>query len=490
MKGAKSLLSVGLALACAAATLSLAVRAQAQTLNQFDLNGQTGYEPYTTVTQATDGNFYGTTGFGGPNFEGNIFRVTPGGVITNIHNFCQEPNCADGWAGNWPPILASDGNLYGVTEGQTVDGVTYGQTLYRLTVDGEFTNLFSICSSGCSHPLGITLASDGNFYGVGGGGSSNNGTIFRVSLNGQYTVLHSFCVLPNCIDGNYALYPPIQGNDGNFYGTTLVGGSENTGVVYKITPSGTYTVIHNFCAFENGNCPGGTYPAAGLVQDADGNFVGATQSGGTGYNGVVFKITPAGQYSVIYNFDRASAYVGWSSAALTLGSDGNFYGVLGGGPSGSWDPDVSGGVYRLTPEGVYTLLYKFREGLGYGFNPLAPVIQGTDGNLYGTDAFGGIPAGYLTPDDGYGTAFQLTTGLSPLVETVPVAGAVGQSVIILGNGLTGSTSVKFNGVEAEFTVESDTYIKTTVPTGGTTGVVSVLTPSGTLNSNPQFAVSK
>ncbi len=334
---------LGLALACAAFTLSLAVCAQAQTVSQFNLDGQTGYEPYTTVTQATDGNFYGTTGFGGPNFEGNIFRMTPSGEITNIHNFCGLPNCADGWAGSWPPILAPDGNLYGVTSGQTVDGVTYGQTLYRLTVDGEFTNLFPICGSDCSYPLGITLARDGSFYGVsGGGGASDSGTIFRVSLTGQYTVLHSFCSLPNCTDGYYALYPPIQGNDGNFYGTTEVGGSENTGAVYRLTPSGTYTVIHNFCAYENNRCPEGTFPAAGLVQDAQGNFFGATQGGGSHSNGVVFKITPAGDYSVLYDFTYSSAFIGWNSAALTLASDGSLYGVLGGGPSGSWDPDVLG----------------------------------------------------------------------------------------------------------------------------------------------------
>jgi uncharacterized protein (TIGR03437 family) len=92
--------------------------------------------------------------------------------------------------------------------------------------------------------------------------------------------------------------------------------------------------------------------------------------------------------------------------------------------------------------------------------------------------------------NGYGTIFTLSNGLSPLVETVPVAGPVGQTVLILGNRLTGTTSVTFNGAEAAFTVESDTYIKARVPAGATTGTVSVVTPSGTLKSNPQFVVSK
>jgi uncharacterized repeat protein (TIGR03803 family) len=481
MKSSKTSLALVVAVACAAFIVSLVVPAQAQTLTQFDLDGKNGYEPYTTVTQGTDGNFYGTTAFGGTHMDGNIFRMTPTGEIINVYSFCSLPNCADGWGGGWPPILAPDENLY---------GVTYANTLYRLTMGGEFTTLFTFCGSECSYPIGITLASDGNFYGTtAGGGLSNNGTIFRVSLTGQYTVLHSFCSLPNCTDGTYPLFPPIQGNDGNFYGTTFNGGSQGAGVVYKLTPSGVYKVIHNFCAFGNRNCPGGTNPAT-LVQDAEGNFVGATQSGGAHYNGVVFKITPAGHYSVLYDFSDSSASVGWSSAGLTLASDGNLYGVLGGGPSGSWDPNVPGGIYRITPEGEFTPLYRFCQWARCGFNPLAPLVQATDGTFYGTTAFGGMPGGGDLDFPGYGTAFQFANGLSPLVETVPVAGSLGQSVLILGNGLSGASSVTFNGVPAEFKVEKDTFIRATVPAGATTGTVSVVTPSGTLNSNPQFVVTK
>jgi uncharacterized repeat protein (TIGR03803 family) len=260
-------------------------------------------------------------------------------------------------------------------------------------------------------------------------------------------------------------------------------------VVYKLTSSGTYTVIHNFCAFGIGECPSGTYPTT-LVQDAEGNFFGQTWTGGTNGNGVVFKITPAGEYSVIYNFSHPSAYIGWSSTGLTLASDGNLYGVLGGGPSGSWDPNVPGAVYRITPEGVFTPLYQFCQWSGCGFNPLAPVVQATDGTFYGTNAWGGMPSHGDFDFPGYGAVFHLTTGLGPLVTTTPVAGPVGQSVVILGNGLTGSTSVTFKGVAAEFTVESDTYIKATVPAGATAGTISVITPSGPLNSNPEFVVTK
>src|ERR1700681_690090 len=119
MKNSKSWFTLAVALACAAVIFSLTLCAQAQTMTQFDFNGKNGYEPYTTVTQAADGNFYGTTGLGG-NLEGNLFRMTPSGEITNLHNFCSSPNCADGWGGASPLTLAPDGNLYGVTYADTL----------------------------------------------------------------------------------------------------------------------------------------------------------------------------------------------------------------------------------------------------------------------------------------------------------------------------------------------------------------------------------
>ncbi len=143
-------------------------------------------------------------------------------------------------------------------------------------------------------------------------------------------------------------------------------------------------------------------------------------------------------------------------------------------------------MFEIPSAGGYKQLSAFEPRSNQGYNPLAALFQATDGNFYGTTAYGGL----LNHGSGYGTVFKFSSGLNPLVETVPMGGKVGSSTLILGNNLTGATSVTFNGVQAAFTVESDTYIRVTVPAGATTGKVSVVTPAGTLNSNPQFVVTK
>ena len=481
-------------MAMALFTLSLAVCAQAQTLNYFaDFNGANGWEPYGSVTQATDGNFYGTATNGIEGGGGNIFRMTPAGDITSVYKFCSQPNCADGAFPQTAPILGSDGNLYGVTYAGGSGGSA--GVFYRLTADGTFKALYSFCANfpcpdAGQDPNGIILASDGNFYGTTNyGGGAGVGTFFKITPAGKYTQLYSFCSQANCNDGSYSLFPPVQGKDGNFYGTADSGGTLGGGVFYKITAAGAYTVIHNFCGY--GNCPAGEYAwAYTITQGANGNFYGTTEAG-------AFEITATGHYTALASFKHEPEDMGWPGTPLILASDGNFYGTFIGGGSGSWAPYATGSIYEITPAGELKALYDFCPGCNAdgstmpGYTPLDPVFQGTDGNFYGTTAYGGIggPKGGAG-DVGFGTAFQFSNGLSPLVETVPVAGKAGQSVIILGYGLTGTTSVTFNGVEAEFTVESDTYIKATVPKGATTGTVSVETPAGPLNSNPQFLVTK
>jgi uncharacterized repeat protein (TIGR03803 family) len=474
--------------ACAVFLSSLAVAAHAQSVTFVaNFDGGNGSQPFGSVIQATDGNFYGSTAFGGLYKQGNVFRMTPDGKIASIYSFCSQANCADG---QWPEsgtILGSDGNLYGLTfvGGVGINGEGNG-TVYKMTLKGKITTLhiFSSCYSGCAdgaNPTGITLGNDGNLYGTtGGGGTGGGGTIFEVSASGVFKTLYSLCSQANCADGDGLYYPLVEGNDGNFYGTTVGGGSTGGGVFFQITPAGVYTVLHNFCNYTDLNCGDGAYPY-GIVKGADGNFYGTATD-------VVFKITPAGEFTKLYGFNYGGQ-IGLYYPQLTLGSDGDLYGVFGGTWPGTWAGQQLGGLYKVTPEGLFKPLYAFCQcGATNGYAPLDSLFQATDGNFYGTTAYNGYTG--MNKFSGYGTVFKLSTGLSPIAETVPTGAKVGKRVLILGKNLTGTTGVLFNGVQASFTVVSDTYIRATVPAGATTGKVSVVTPSGTLNSSPQFVVTQ
>jgi uncharacterized repeat protein (TIGR03803 family) len=494
MKNSKAFLTLGLALACAAFTLSLAVSAPAQTVTNFaNFDGVDGARPFgQTIMQATNGRFYGVTtysgGASGINGMGSVYELTPSGKLSNFYSFCSLANCADGANPVGTPILGSDGNLYGATAfgGSDASGSNGAGTVYKLTLEGKLTTLYAFCPTlPCSdgvNPVGIIQGSEGNLYGAtSSGGTGGEGTIFEITSTGEFKSLYSFCLLADCVDGRAPQFAPIQGNDGNLYGTTVAGGSENGGVIYELTASGAYTVLHNFCYLQRGNCPEGSEPTT-VVQDASGNFFGTTYEGGShagnayGF-GTAFEITPANEFRVLQSFNIVNNNPSWG---VLLANDGNLYGST----QASVVTGINNGtLFEITPENVFTELYAFGDAYP-GSYVNTPLFQATDGNFYGTTTYGG------TPRYNYGTVFQVSNGLSPLVETVPVRGTAGTKVLILGNGLTGSTSVTFNGIAVEFTVESDSYIKATVPAGATTGIVSVVTPSGMLNSNPQFVVAK
>jgi uncharacterized repeat protein (TIGR03803 family) len=478
MKRFSSLL---IALAFATLTLSPAVSAQAQTFSYFaNFNSRNVGGSF---MQATDGNFY--TGAGpGEYGQGDILRVTPSGEFQVLYSFCSQSDCPDGRI-PLTPILGSDGNLYGATE---AGGNRFGGgTIYKMTLDGKLTTLYSFCITNfCQDgagPYGLIQATDGNLYGeTNSGGMDDSGTIFRVSPTGEFKVLHYFCSQASCL-GSDAPTPSglIQGIDGNLYGTTRFGGPHNGGALYRLTLAGEYTVIYNFCSLSNCLDGGG---ANQILQDSKGNFFGTTVGGGSKGYGTVFELTSSNQYIVLdsFNFVRGTPYSG-----LTLASDGNFYGTT----SGAANYGTGGTVFKVTPKGKITFLNVFGNdcALDTGYFPDSSIFQGTDGTLYGATAYG-TSVGDCDPfGSGYGTIYSVS-GLSPLVETTPVAGLVGQTVLILGNSLTGTSKVTFNGKSADFTVESDTYIRATVPAGATTGIVKVTTPSGALKSNPPFVVLK
>ena len=461
----------------AAITFSLAVRAQAQTFTTLAaFNGVNGEAPFFgNLVQDTNGHYYGSTFYGGENGFGNIFQVTSAGKLTSLYSFCALEGCTGGLYPVVAPILGSDGNLYGTTAS---GGRNDAGTVYKMTIGGKLTTLYSFCGmylcADGGNPAGLIQGSNGKFYGVvQQGGAGGSGTFFELTSLGQFKLLHIFCAQQDCGDGASPGASPMQATNGNFYGTATVGGLHGTGVVYEITPAGSYKALYNFCS--QTNCADGSYPQSTLVQDANGNLYGTTFYGGAYGDGTVFKITPSDQYIVLHSFDGADDTDGeYPRSAPTLANDGNLYGTTTNGSN-------NGNIYQITPEGTYTSIYSFcnasscnASGAAYG------LLQGTDGILYGAATNGGTT--------GDGIVYSFSNHLSPLVKTVPLAAAVGARVIILGNGLTGSTSVRFNGVSAAFTVNSDTYITATVPRGATTGTVQVITPTQTLNSNPVFQV--
>jgi len=263
----------------------------------------------------------------------------------------------------------------------------------------------------------------------------------------------------------------VQGSDGNFYGVAALGGATGLGVAYRLTSAGAYTVLYNFCSATH--CLDGNQPQA-VTWSPSGTLLGVTNLGGDRNGGTIFEINlTKNHFRTLHSFD-ASVDGGNPFYPPTLANDGNFYGVVG-------DPYAAGYIFEVTPAGVYTSLYNFAC-CNLGSNPFGPLLQATNGELYGETEY--------SHRTNSGAIFQFSNGIGPSVRPVPVAGKIGQNIIILGNGLTGSTRVTFNGVAAAFTVESDTYIKARVPLGATTGKVSVNTPTGTLNSNPQFVVTK
>jgi uncharacterized repeat protein (TIGR03803 family) len=220
------------------------------------------------------------------------------------------------------------------------------------------------------------------------------------------------------------------------------------------------------------------------VQATNGNLYGTTATGGANNYGTVFEITPAGLLTTLYSFCSqphcADGNNGGNPAqpALIQGTDGNLYGTtpLGGNTTSGVNTNGWGTIFQITPSGVLTTLYTFCEvsGCPDGAEPYGSLVQDTNGNFYGTTA---IANGTVL-----GTVFSLSMGLGPFVVAQPASSKVGATVNILGTNLTDATSVAFNGKEAAFTVESSSDITATIPSDATTGFVTVTTPDGTLIS--------
>jgi len=354
----------------------------------------------TGLIQGSDGNFYGTTANGGRAGQGTFFKVTPAGAETVLYSFAGSPGDGSNPEG---VIQGTDGNFYGATSGGGTGQCQLGcGTAFKITPDGAETILyyFTGMSDGGS-PNGLIQGTDGNFYGSAafGGqvssvcGSGGCGVVFRLTPAGAETVLYSFAGGAN--DGAVAA-SLVQGSDGNFYGVTAYGGSSNAGTVFKVTPAGAETVLHVFAGGSDGAAP-----QTPLLQANDGNFYGTTPLGGTSSAGTLFRVTTAGTETVLHSFAGGTADGAQPYTAVIQFTDGNLYGTTSAGGNATCNGGC-GTVFKSMLPGAESLLYSF------GPSPAAPLqapqpsslIQGSDGNFYGTTTNGG--------QFGLGTVFKLT----------------------------------------------------------------------------------
>jgi uncharacterized repeat protein (TIGR03803 family) len=453
-------------------------------------DGSDGFYPeYMSLAQGFDGNLYGTSVEGGTSTAcglygcGTVFKVTTAGKLTTLHSFGSSNAYPYGSL-----VQDSNGKLYGTTYGSATSTKCTGSggcgTVFKITTSGTLTTLHTFKGTDGYGPSGLIQATDGNFYGTTNyGGSYDGGTVFKITSGGTLTTLYNFCE-SGCEQSSYPLAGLVQGTDGDLYGTT--GGvitkscPLSCGTVFKITTSGTLTTLHTFDGTDG-------YIPRGLIQATDGDFYGLTTDGGSSNGcangcGTAFKITSSGTLTKIYDFcsDKNCTDGSYPAAALVQGIDGNFYGTASFG--GTYD---KGTVFKLTSSGTLTTLHSFEsgkvDGTWPGYYPGAGLFEDTDGVFYGTTIQGGLYGG--------GTIFSVANGLDPFLMTNPTSGKVKAAVTILGTDLTGATSVTFDGKSATFTVVSSTEITTTVPTGAKTGSVEVKTPSGTSTSNVVFTVT-
>lgn len=279
----------------AGTVFKLSTGGQSIALHQFCLTSgcPDGYSPVGALVQASNGNFYGTTYNGGsggqcPSFTGGcgtIFEITPTGQFATIYNFCSQTNCTDGAFPMGGLVQGVNGNLYGTTVGYSGYPTCIGES-----------------RTGC-------------------------GSIFEITPAGKFTTLHKFCSVTNCADGYGAFAGLTMANDGNFYGTTAYGGANLSGVAFKMTPQGSVTTLYSFCS--QTNCADGSLSNQTLIQAPDGNFYGSSLAGGSarcsGGCGTVFKMSPTGQLTTLYSFCPVVGCADgvWSNG-IAMGSDGNF----------------------------------------------------------------------------------------------------------------------------------------------------------------------
>ena len=448
-----------------------------------DFNVTDGSGPQGGLSLGLDGNFYGSTNGGGSGSGGTVFKITPAGVHTVIYNFVSS---ATGGFPRSSPVQGSDGKLYGTTS-------IGGAIVYKMTTAGVLTKLATLGAE-CDTPL--TLGIDGKFYGITNiGGTHNRGAVFSVTPAGVLTTVYSF----NDPTGALPYGPIMQATDGVFYGTASTGGTLGSGVVYKLTPAGVYTVLHNF---DNSTRANGITPTTGFVQGSDGFLYGVTSGGGTALDGTIFRIKTYGTlFSVLHSFDGSHGATPYSQPLLH--TNGKIYGLtnLGGSHNDGVLYSFANGLKSFVAPVV---LKGAKVGaavglLGQNLSTTTQVLFGTGPGTFTLGANGfmivhpaaGANTGIITVKEPGGNLLspQKFKIIPSITSFSPTDGAVGVQVILTGMSFTGATAVKFaTGKAAVFTVNSDTQITATVPTGAVTGTIQVTTPGGTAISTTTFTV--
>ena len=391
-------------------------------------------------------------------------------------------------------IQGADGNFYGTTY---TGGANGEGAVFEVTPGGTLNPLYSFCSlSNCADGTrpraGLVQGTDGNFYGttfLGGandnamcnpGSGSGCGTVFEMRPDGTLTTLYSFCSLSSCADGIGPYAGLMQGTDGNFYGTTSTGGANHVGTVFQITPAGTLTTLHSFCSLSK--CGDGSDPGGELVQGADGNFYGTTAAGGASIEGTVFKITPEGILTTLYSFCSLSKCADGAGprAGLVQGTDGNFYGTT------YADGANSGGTaFQITPGGTLNTLYSLCSwsNCADGSGPWGGLVEGTDGNFYGAALFGGNVSAAC--DNGCGTVYKLSPQgfLAPSFTPLSLefgnqaADTTGKAkTVTIKNLSTGTLAFSDFSVSASFAISANTC-GATLKAGKTCRVSTTFTPT-------------
>jgi uncharacterized repeat protein (TIGR03803 family) len=410
------------------------------------------------IAQGRDGNLYSVSNAGGSFGDGTAFNITLSGTPTVLHNF-------DGTDGS---LIYSgltrgiDGNLYGTT----VEGGSHGfGSVFKITPGGTFTTLYNFTGStdGGYPEAQPVQGKDGNFYGTTSGLNAFASTVYKITTAGKLTTQHTLTVA----EGKEVQGGLFQGTDGNFYGNSNYGGSSNDGTIFKITAAGKLTVLHNFTGTD------GSVAAFSLIQATDGNFYGATAFGGPASVGVVFKITPKGTFTVLHNMNGATDG-GYPYSGLVQATDGKLYGVNNQGGNSF------GTIYSITTSGTFSVVYTFDS--THGSLPQSTLTQDTNGLLYGDTTSGGT--------QNKGVFYSLNLGLGPFVNLESTAAKEGTKIGILGQGFSSSSVVEFGGTPATSVTETGTtYITATIPADALTGAVTVTTGATKLTSPQIFKVT-